>query len=803
DDDCICPPSSRRSGLAAADECNLGACEPFFFGGFDEHGTAIALPLDFVLRDVLRLQKNPSQPDAIVAGVNRRVDTVAVGDDIQVVPIGTDGLNDRTIVVLAGENGVLDTLENNVCIETPGCPSDPDKCCDDVPANTTGYETSPTCNADTAASINEPETDGDGIASTEADGDDVQVVARGLSVSPGDVIVSAGPNGILETVVAGDDEYRGPGEPCAPDNDCPGGTCTDELTCEGGERDTEPCDCPGGTCNGREVLVRFENSKTGDPNRFWVVLTSEEICHDPPAECPFGIPAGSHFGDIPLRPTQAVTLAFGQDIDRDGLFAREEFIYGSSDQKKDTDDDTLHDPAEIREGWEVHVKGLFPEQVYPDPRFEDSDFDGLKDPVEQECLTDPTRRDTDGDGLFDVIELGITTDFNGNDEIDDYERGFGRCCIEGGACASEPTVPCRSDDDCADVIGFPVCLPYVLRVARCCTDATETECAPNPTLACDASQSLAHNGEFEENAEGWELGTGEPTGYFKQQTGPGWNGEEGYFSLNDGSNYGGDRTWISQEVTGLVPGDAYVVSGYYRSGYWQGPGPSFQVKIDDVVYFEAGEQEVTDWTAFEFTFFAAASQATLEIRAEVCCVSDYDVDGICVDSMCRGDYPYTGVTDHADLDGICPPQGVPLEWPERLDPRNPDTDGDTIEDADELELALNPLDPGDADDFTDADQDGLYDVVEMAGWVVEVYKCELPDCAGGINTEWCETHPGCVYDSGADECVCFSDSLEGDSDFDGLPDLLEYLGADGIRPGDPGDSGDATNPQDDDTDCDG
>ncbi|MCH8147065.1 MAG: hypothetical protein IH987_03610 [Planctomycetes bacterium] len=45
--------------------------------------------------------------------------------------------------------------------------------------------------------------------------------------------------------------------------------------------------------------------------------------------------------------------------------------------------------------------------------------------------------------------------------------------------------------------------------------------------------------------------------------------------------------------------------------------------------------------------------------------------------------------------------------------------------------------------------------------------------------------------------------LFADSDFDGLSDRAEYVGADGIRPGDSGDAGDATDPTDPDTDDDG
>jgi cysteine-rich repeat protein len=585
-------------------DCPGGSCQETFFGGYDEDGEAIPLPMDFVLQQVLALEKNATQPDAIVAGINGRVDTVAVADDIQVVPIGTTGLNDRTIILLAGENGILDTFRQG---EVNNADSEGG---DDVPAVTTGYETSRTCNADTSVTINEPEFDGDGIASTQACADsplppcaagmeeeepccdDVQRIPVGEGVTSGRVIVSAGANGIMETVVRGDDEFRGPGRPCTGDRDC-----------------------RGGACDGGEVLVRFQNSKTGDPNRFWVVLTSEETCYDTPQACETGIPAGSDFGDVPLRPTEAVTFAFGQDIDRDGLFAREEFIYGSSDQSKDTDADTLGDFAEIRVGWTVDVVGEFPEQVFPDARFRDSDFDGLEDPDEQDCLTDPSKRDTDGDGLFDIIELGVTTDFDGDGLVDDFEQAFGRCCSGvAGSCASEPTVPCRTDEDCR------LAAPRIYRKCR----------------------------------------------------------------------------------------------------------------------------------------------------------------------------PFV------DFSGVCPPPTVPPQWPERLDPRNPDTDGDTIADGEELDLELNPLDPTDAGAFRDSDQDGLTDVEERAGWEVEITLCSnrCSSAFSGNCDEDCDEGTDCADCTTCAECPpaivtrqVFPDPSNGDSDFDGLPDLLEaMLGSD---------------PLDDDTDADG
>jgi hypothetical protein len=96
-----------------------------------------------------------------------------------------------------------------------------------------------------------------------------------------------------------------------------------------------------------------------------------------------------------LRPGEIVTLGFVQDRDRDGLIARQEFFFGSSDRRQDTDGDQLDDFAEVKAGWEIQVAGSPIRRVFSDPRSSDSDFDGLSDYEEQdirrvqcECVSD-------------------------------------------------------------------------------------------------------------------------------------------------------------------------------------------------------------------------------------------------------------------------------------------------------------------------------------------------------------------------------------------------------------------------------
>lgn len=103
-----------------------------FVGGFNPDGSPKGIPLEFALQDILGLTRNSSVVDGIVAGIDQKADSTATGDDVQLIPPGTTGVGVGSIVIAAGQNGVLDTIVHP----------------DDVEEITTGYATSPTCSAD-------------------------------------------------------------------------------------------------------------------------------------------------------------------------------------------------------------------------------------------------------------------------------------------------------------------------------------------------------------------------------------------------------------------------------------------------------------------------------------------------------------------------------------------------------------------------------------------------------------------------------------------------------------------------------
>lgn len=229
---------------------------------------------------------------------------------------------------------------------------------------------------------------GNGLVETLAESTDQQETAIPdltgssdlLRIAPGTVIVTAGSDGTLETtpkyldsqgIARGDDKVV-PAEP------------------------------------GRRMLVRLRDvSQKPGEKRFWVFFTDKSR-------------SGVDLDNLVIRAGEQYDFAFVQDQDEDGVWAREEYLYGSSDLRINTDScltsldmrkfgdncDSLDDKLEIQDGWKVNIAGS-PEfrRVYPNPNQGDSDRDRLFDDQELACVLDPRQRDTDLDGLSDWEEL--------------------------------------------------------------------------------------------------------------------------------------------------------------------------------------------------------------------------------------------------------------------------------------------------------------------------------------------------------------------------------------------------------------
>lgn len=408
-------------------------------GGFDSRGLSKGLPMRYVLRQILNMRKNQA-PNAIVAGPDGCAQSWASGDDVQVtIPIcpavtpggviiqagpnqilesqprgddirvgdvvrdGGDGCassiasgddvtvvqgacaspGDDGVVILAGPNGVINSTPRG----------------DDEVVTITGYATTilSRCDGNTMDAIIEPSSAAvTGLAETTAAGDDEQVIAVGQPADPGAIIIRAGLNGVLETTPTGNDLRVGPGRVCPSQAGCPG----------------------GGQCRSIENLIRVKGVQNKpSESRFWILITDADI------------DLGANFDDIMLEAGETYTLAYVQDKDKDGLLAHEEYLYGSSDTRINTDGcpdpadpygfgfmcndptcadfdtDCLTDFEEVKVGWPVEVEGRSSYRAYSNPARPDSDSDGLLDGDELVYGTDPTKRDTDDDDITDYEEV--------------------------------------------------------------------------------------------------------------------------------------------------------------------------------------------------------------------------------------------------------------------------------------------------------------------------------------------------------------------------------------------------------------
>lgn len=159
-----------------------------------------------------------------------------------------------------------------------------------------------------------------------------------------------------------------------------------------------------------EALVRVRDvSNSNDGKKFWTAVSSNT-----------GLDENADFRTIRLFAHDAYLVMYTSDVDEDELFLREEYLYGSSDEDTDSDDDSLGDFFEVRTGWTVSKLPGLPYKTFPSPARPDSDLDDLRDDEELAALTDPNRADTDEDGRSDASELLDTYTillFDGDDDI--------------------------------------------------------------------------------------------------------------------------------------------------------------------------------------------------------------------------------------------------------------------------------------------------------------------------------------------------------------------------------------------------
>jgi hypothetical protein len=586
-----------------------GSQDNGFVGGFNGDGSPKGIPLDFALQDILAMTKNATIPDGIIAGLDRVAQSIAVGDDVQLVPSGTTGVRVGTVVVSAGADGVLDSSAK----------------LGDVAMVTTGYQTSTLyCDASTTYVGN--------LCSTDAD-------------------------------------------------------CRDATS--------------DGACSvtGPEALMRVNGFRNGDLNRQWAVLSNQNI------------PAGADFGKIILKPGADIYLAFVQDLDEDGLFAREEYLLGSTDSSasffnnsefganfdpasaalpaddipdsKDSDRDGLGDFAEARIGWNILTDGGRLRQVFSSPRLRDSDGDGLQDSEELDI------RNFCDQNLIDAV------------------------IVEGG------------DHETALSYGA---LPWCAEIHR---------------PAVDKANAVAVFAGLDGTADSTALGDDRqliPVGV----TGLTFSsviidaGPDG----NIDTNNTGDDVFVSADALLRTPPSTNpAAADTDADGISDGEELKGFFAIPRIVAWN--QLGVTTGDIVTVDTQAVGDDIQHRPVGQVLCVFSQGCVGVVEQAIVILPGP-NGI-----IDSIVTGTDLLVEasFLTTTDPLNSDTDGDQISDGREVALGANPNDISDGQEFIDSDQDGISDAEEQRGWLVTV-------------------------DNGISTRVSSNPNLT-DSDLDGLPDLIE------------------------------
>jgi hypothetical protein len=669
-------------------------------------------------------------PDGIRPGEDGAVDSVARGDDVQLVPIGTTGVPDDVVVIHAGNDGVLDSAARG----------------DDALDVVSGYEISRTCDGDTPFRIlagrdgfvstlaedgvcvvafaphypgEQCESDADCGSDPADDDDDEETLGEcrsddqalgfetgghlpsAVAIAPDGALSGAGRQ-FLESVPAGDDVFVGPGIPCTDDADCTVGA-------------------EEGSCDGPQQVVRVEDRRRGQFRRKWALLMSD------------GTQLQTDFAALTVRAGDQITLAFVQDVDRDGLVAAEEFLHGSSDFRRDTDDDQLGDFSEIRIGWDIGVVGQLLRRVFPDPRRPDSDFDGLTDLEEQDLRITQCACNAEGPKSL----LGSGNLLSG--DTDDDERA--QPCTSDAQCGNVDGA-CRDAVHCVEGVDCPRC-PLDVTLSRTDPRASDTD----EDRATDAEETFGYlTGAGIVDPDGTDptrilvLAGDDLTADTLACPGNACI-EDGAHCMTDGDC--GSHFCIHadpcSDVQVLPPGtgvrDPRTVVAIVELG-----GPTNIASSDDDETL--GDSIAASNVAGDDLLIVGRGQSTGE-------------DGLCEDG---GDFAFCAAIKPG-VDGVLSSTiggddalvlGGFGQRREVSDPLNPDTDMDLVADGFERILGSSPNQPGDAAFGGDIDQDGLTDTVERAGWDVEV------TIDGLASTDEQSSNP-----------------LVADTDFDGLPDYAE------------------------------
>jgi hypothetical protein len=419
-----------------------------------------------------------------------------------------------------------------------------------------------------------------------------------------------------------------------------------------------------------------------------------------------------------------------EDFDGDGLTNLEEFEAGTDPSNPDTDGDGLND------GDEINVHGT-------DPLRADTDGDGLSDGAEINIHeTDPLNPDTDGDGFGDFQEVIHGSDPKNAASVPAPDRG--------------PIIRLETADleeGSLDVWPNKGPLPG---------DFVAPQTAPAPVRIVQGIKAVSFNGSTQfftgPAAPGFMAGNSSRT-VEAWIMNPAAAGEETIFSwgrrggpagtntsFNHGTNadFGAVGHWGAPDIgwgneNNVVQGQwTYVVYTYdsqtqttrvysdgFEANFEELPDPLNTHAVDTLgrplpfriaSQNEAngnptaalrGSMSMAEIRVYDRVLDPGTIQSNFEAGRDTFGLVDYDNDGL--PTWYERLYDFLDERNPADADQDFDGDGLSnlAEFHAGTDPSNPDTDGDGLNDGDEVNVhGTNPF-------FPDTDQDGLTDGREI------------------------------------------------------------------------------------------
>jgi len=422
-------------------------------------------------------------------------------------------------------------------------------------------------------------------------------------------------------------------------------------------------------------------------------------------------------------PESATALNAADDLDNDGLTNLQEFENRTDPNNADSDGDGLKD------GDEIAGAGSRPATS---PTSADTDGDGLSDLVENntgvfvsasDTGTDPVRVDTDGDGASDGVEVASESD--PNDDGDLPTLPFGSFALTGPL----------TDDDSS---GIDPANDYTHAVSGGGVETVNGvtfELLNSTTLPSNFNWTVSSiKNQIDNNNGGWDLGSAGVTG-------PGLRGLLGSFTFNNDGAPGSNQTFT---LSALTPGQTYETRLYIRK--WsddtaRGQTATFTAGAQapaSITFFADHPEELPtalpnrDSAWYLSHRYTADASGSLTIRFEVQPSGSvqgnpgsFHLYGLTNQMIDTDDADGDGLTDSFELEHTDPQSATALnadddldndgltnlqEFENKTDPNEADSDGDGLNDGDEIagagsRPATNPT-------RADSDGDGLSDFAE-------------------------------------------------------------------------------------------